>query len=180
MSSESGNQAALQPIIGLTARPTVGRQIDERDSTQDWLLTEEATPPLLDELIERIEEALDVAYASEAAVGAIGAAAIDAAEQARAAVKQALRAAEQAHRSALLAEQASAAMLEDRRRRTVAGAVPTRTAACAASASAPTGSSPACARSSGCPPRDAESPGPGRGDILRRPRRSRPEQEQWP
>ena len=96
----------------------------DRDSTQDWLLSEEATPPLLDELIERIEEALDVAYASEAAVGAIGDAAIDDAEQARAAVKQALRAAEQAHRSALLAEQASAAMLEDRRRRTVAGAVP--------------------------------------------------------
>ena len=88
------------------------------------MLSEEATPPLLDELIERIEEALDVAYASEAAVGAIGDAAIDAAEQARSAVKQALRAAEQAHRSALLAEQASAAMLEDRRRRTVAGAVP--------------------------------------------------------
>jgi hypothetical protein len=96
----------------------------ERDSTQDWLLSEEATPPLLDELIERIEEALDVAYASEAAVGAIGDAAIDAAEQAKAAVAQSLRAAEQAHRSALLAEQASAAMLEDRRRRTVAGAVP--------------------------------------------------------
>jgi hypothetical protein len=94
----------------------------ERDSTQDWLLSAEATPPLLDELIERIEEALDVAYASEAAVNAIGDAAIDAAEQARAAVAQSLRAAEQAHRSALLAEQASEAMLEDRRRRTVAGA----------------------------------------------------------
>ncbi len=96
----------------------------DRDSTQDWLLSAEATPPLLDELVERIEEALDVAYASEAAVGAVGDVAIDAAEQARAAVAQALRAAEQAHRSALLAEQASAAMLEDRRRRTVAGAVP--------------------------------------------------------
>jgi hypothetical protein len=99
-------------------------EASERDSTQDWLLSEEATPPLLDELVERIEEALDVAYASEAAVGAVGDAAIDAAEQARAAVKQALRAAEQAHRSALLAEQASVAMLDDRRRRTVAGAVP--------------------------------------------------------
>jgi hypothetical protein len=95
----------------------------ERDSTRDWLLSEDATPPLLDELIERIEEALDVAYASEAAVGAVGDAAIEASEQARSAVKQALRAAEQAHRSALLAEQASTAMLEDRRRRTVAGAV---------------------------------------------------------
>ncbi len=96
----------------------------DRDSTQDWLLSAEATPPLLDELVERIEEALDVAYESEAAVGAVGEAAIEAAEQARGAVRQALRAAEQAHRSALLAEQASAAMLEDRRRRTVAGAVP--------------------------------------------------------
>jgi hypothetical protein len=91
----------------------------DRDGTQDWLLSEEATPPLLGELIERIQEALDVAYASEAAVDAIGDAALDAA---RSAVQQALRAAEQAHRSALLAEQASAAILEERSRRPVAGA----------------------------------------------------------
>jgi hypothetical protein len=90
---------------------------EERDSTQDWLLSAEATPPLLGELIERIEEALEVAQASEAAANAIGDAAIDAAEQARAAVRQSLRAAEQAHRSALLAEQASVAMLEARQRR---------------------------------------------------------------
>ena len=95
----------------------------ERDSTQDWLLTAEATPPLLDELVERIEEALDVAYASEQAVGAVGDAAIDAAERARSAAQQASRAADQAHRSALMAEQASASMLEGRYRRTVVGAV---------------------------------------------------------
>ena len=96
----------------------------ERDTTQDWLLTEEAAPPLIDELVERIEEALDVAYASEAAVQAVGDAAIEAAEGARDAAKQAHRAAEQAHRSAVLAEQASESMAEDRRRRTIAGAVP--------------------------------------------------------
>jgi hypothetical protein len=95
----------------------------ERDGTQDWLLDEAATPPLLGELVERIDEALDVAYTSRAAVGAAGDAAVDAAEHARDAVKQALRAAEQAHRSAMLAEQASTAMLEDRRR-TAAGAMP--------------------------------------------------------
>jgi hypothetical protein len=92
---------------------------EERDSTQDWTLGAEATPPLLGELIERIEKALKVAYTSEAAANAIGDVAIDAAEQARAAVKQSLRAAEQAHRSALLAEEASVAMLEGRQRPTV-------------------------------------------------------------
>jgi len=96
----------------------------ERDSTQDWLLTEEAAPPLIDELVERIEEALDVAYASEAAVAAVGDLAVSAAESARGAAEQAHTAAEQAHRSAVLAEQASASMQEDRRRRTVQGAVP--------------------------------------------------------
>jgi hypothetical protein len=65
-----------------------------------------------------------VAYASEAAVAAVGDLAVTAAESARNAAQQAHRAAEQAHRSAALAEQASASMLEDRRRRTVAGAVP--------------------------------------------------------
>src|SRR4051812_33492230 len=94
----------------------------ERDSTRDWLLSEETTPPRVDELVARIEEALEVSYASQAAVSEVGDAAIDAAEKAREAVEQALRAAEQAHRSALLAEQASMAMLEDRRR-TVAAAV---------------------------------------------------------
>jgi hypothetical protein len=81
----------------------------ERDSARDWLIPGEKAPPLIGELVQRIDEALAIARASEKAVMTVGAAALDAAEQAR--------------RAAVLAEQASAAMLEDRRRRTVAGAV---------------------------------------------------------
>jgi hypothetical protein len=64
-----------------------------RDSTEDWVLPEDSTPPLLGELEERIEEALSTARASEAAVMTVGAAALDAAEQARRAAKIAERAA---------------------------------------------------------------------------------------
>jgi hypothetical protein len=67
-----------------------------RDDTQDWILPEHARPPLLSELVTRIDEALATARASEAAVMTVGAAALEAAEQAR--------------RAADLAEQASAAM----------------------------------------------------------------------
>lgn len=69
----------------------------ERDSTADWRLPEHSRPPLLGELVERIDEALATARASEAAVMTVGAAALDAAEQAR--------------RAAELAERASAAMI---------------------------------------------------------------------
>jgi hypothetical protein len=69
-----------------------------RDSTQDWLLPAQARPPLVGELVRRIDEALATARASEAAVATIGAAAIDAAEQAR--------------RAAELAERASVAALD--------------------------------------------------------------------
>lgn len=67
----------------------------ERDSTQDWLLPEHSTPPLLSELEGRIDEALATARASKAAVTTVGAAALNAADQAR--------------RAAQLAERASAA-----------------------------------------------------------------------
>ncbi len=73
-------------------------EASERDSTQDWLLPESARPPLLSELETRIDEAIVTARASEAAVTIIGAAALDAAEQAR--------------RAADLAQRASAAMLD--------------------------------------------------------------------
>ncbi len=66
------------------------------DSTQDWLLSEQSRPPTIGELELRIEEALVTARASEAAVMTVGAAAIDAAEQAK--------------RAADLAERASAAI----------------------------------------------------------------------
>ena len=68
-----------------------------RDTTQDWVLPEHSRPPLIGELERRIDEALTTARASEEAVMTVGAAAIDAAEQAR--------------RAAELAEQASVAAL---------------------------------------------------------------------
>jgi hypothetical protein len=72
------------------------------DDTQDWLLPAGSAPPLMVELEHRVDEALAIAKASEAAVMSVGAAAIDAAEQAR-------RAAELAERAAHSAEVASAA-----------------------------------------------------------------------
>jgi hypothetical protein len=75
----------------------MGKMSDRaRDGAEDWTLPRGARPPLLGELIERIDEALATARASEAAVMTVGAAALDAAEQAR--------------RAAELAERASAAM----------------------------------------------------------------------
>ena len=67
---------------------------------EDWALPERSRPPLLGELVERIDEALSTARASEAAVMTVGAAALDAAEQAK--------------RAAELAERASAAAVEAR------------------------------------------------------------------
>jgi hypothetical protein len=69
-----------------------------REGTEDWALPQRARPPLLGELVEQIDEALATARASEAAVMTVGAAALDAAEQAQ--------------RAAELAERASAAMHE--------------------------------------------------------------------
>lgn len=63
-----------------------------RDTTEDWLLPEHSRPPLIGELERRIDEALATARASEEAVMTVGAAAIDAAEQARRAAELAERA----------------------------------------------------------------------------------------
>jgi hypothetical protein len=68
----------------------------QRDNAGSWALPERDRPPLLGELVSRIDEALATARASEAAVMTVGAAALDAAEQAK--------------RAAELAERASAAM----------------------------------------------------------------------
>jgi hypothetical protein len=68
------------------------------ESTQDWLLPEHSRPPLIGELERRVELALTMARASEAAVVTVGAAAISAAEQ--------------AERAAGLAEKASATALD--------------------------------------------------------------------
>lgn len=62
------------------------------DSGESWRLPERSRPPLLGELVERIDEALATARASEAAVMTVGAAALDAAEQARRAAELAERA----------------------------------------------------------------------------------------
>jgi hypothetical protein len=62
------------------------------ETTQDWSLPSGARPPLIGELEERIELALVTARASEAAVMTVGAAALDAAEQARRAAELAERA----------------------------------------------------------------------------------------
>lgn len=70
---------------------------DARESAEVWTLPQPARPPLLGELVERIDEALATARASEAAVMTVGAAALDAAEQAK--------------RAAELAERASAAIV---------------------------------------------------------------------
>jgi len=94
-------------------------EASERDTTQDWLLPEDAAPPLLGELEARIEDAVasahaaeesaqaaeDSARAAEEEVRAIGAAAVAAAEQAT-------RAAEMAERASITALDASTAALE--------------------------------------------------------------------
>lgn len=64
----------------------------ERASAENWTLPERSRPPLLGELVERIDEALATARASEAAVMTVGAAALDAAEQAKRAAELAERA----------------------------------------------------------------------------------------
>jgi hypothetical protein len=62
------------------------------DATQEWALPEAEKPPLIGELVERIDEAVAIARASEAAVMTVGAAALDAAEQAKRAADLAERA----------------------------------------------------------------------------------------
>ncbi len=62
------------------------------DSPQGWLLPAGSRPPTVAELEERIALALATARASEAAVMTVGAAALDAAEQAKRAAEMAERA----------------------------------------------------------------------------------------
>jgi hypothetical protein len=64
----------------------------ERDDTQDWLVPAAARPATMHELERRVDVALAVARAAEAAALEIGAAAIDAAGQARRAAELAERA----------------------------------------------------------------------------------------
>jgi hypothetical protein len=70
-----------------------------RDSTDDWKLPARALPPTIAELEARIDEALVIARASEAAVITVGAAAIESAEQAKRAADLAVKASEVASRA---------------------------------------------------------------------------------
>lgn len=67
------------------------------ETAESWTLPERARPPLLGELVERIDEAIATARASEAAVMTVGAAALDAAEQAKRAADLAARASAALH-----------------------------------------------------------------------------------
>lgn len=68
--------------------------MSDRDGAvaESWALPGRSRPPLLGELVERIDEALATARSSEAAVMTVGAAALDAAEQAKRAAELAVRA----------------------------------------------------------------------------------------
>lgn len=95
------------------------------DTTSDWLLPGASRPPLIGELEQRVAEALATARASEEAVMTVGAAAIDAAEQAR--------------RAAELAERASISARDAQERVAVATAVSSPAGGVAATAEQPTG-----------------------------------------
>ena len=87
--------------FGRRRRTLVAMDAATSETTQDWSLPAGKRPPLIGELEERIELALVTARASEAAVMTVGAAALDAAEQAR-------RAAELAERASLAVARAPA------------------------------------------------------------------------
>jgi hypothetical protein len=65
---------------------------EARDSTEDWLLPERAVPPTIAVLESRIDEAIAIARASEAAAMTVADAAIESATQARRAADLAKRA----------------------------------------------------------------------------------------
>jgi septation ring formation regulator EzrA len=83
--------------------PSTGLEAPERDTIEDWQLPQDAAPPLFSELVRRVDEALAIAKSCENSVMTVGAAALDAAEQAR--------------RAAELAERASATVLDVARSR---------------------------------------------------------------
>ena len=96
--ARSRSIGALPPVLVIDSKLM---EDSKRDDTQDWVLSEGARPPLLSELVERIDEALATARAAEAAVAGVGASVLETAKQAR--------------RAAELAERATAAMLRERR-----------------------------------------------------------------
>ena len=112
----------LPPPTSVNCAQMEGPETDtgtaERDSTQDWLLPAEATPPLVGELEAKVDEALTIARASEE-VALTSQKAVRASEQVVRAIgaqvteigDQAADAAAQARRAADLAERASEAAL---------------------------------------------------------------------
>ncbi len=84
---------------------------EARDSAEDWVLSGAARPRSFAELESRVELAIETARASEGAVAEVGAAAIEAAEQARQAAELAERAAAMAQ---IAAENAASAPPEQR------------------------------------------------------------------
>jgi hypothetical protein len=80
-----------------------------RDTTQEWLLPDRDAPPTVAKLEQRIDEAVAIARASEAAVISVGAAAIESAEQARRAAELAVRASDAASRAAVSAAERGSA-----------------------------------------------------------------------
>jgi hypothetical protein len=73
-----------------------------RDSTGEWRLPAERLPPTVAELEARIDQAIAIARASEAAAIEIGAAALESAQQAKRAADLALAAGESAPRRPLV------------------------------------------------------------------------------
>jgi hypothetical protein len=71
-------------------------EASRRDATDEWVLPEHSRPPSVKELEARIDVAMSRARSAETAASAIGAAALDAAEQAR----RSAEAAERTHRLA--------------------------------------------------------------------------------
>jgi hypothetical protein len=67
---------------------------EERDETGDWLVADDRRPPTVLELQRRIDVAVGIAQAAETAALEIGAASLEAAEQARRAAALAERSAE--------------------------------------------------------------------------------------
>jgi hypothetical protein len=115
---------------------------EERDETADWLVDEDRRPPTVLELQQRIDVAVGIAHAAEAAALEIGAASLEAAEQAR--------------RAAALAERASEASVAASR---IAASHVAAAAAAPAPAGAPVTGSPAPAASA---PQDEAPPTPAR------------------
>jgi hypothetical protein len=98
--SEPGQSIRIVADAGMPQVPTCsvpklrGMADEERDETADWVVADDRRPPTVLELQQRIDLAVGIAQAAEAAALEIGAASLEAAEQARRAAALAERASE--------------------------------------------------------------------------------------